>query len=205
MTNPTSLSDLKNSLCDLKPWQRTAFATAMAQRSLPNYALFSEMTGFGDTTELSHCLNMLWDCAAGQQSPKNFERLLERLEEQTPNVSQFDMYGVYPALNVITAITTAIYSTMDPTEEDAWSNAQLSLSTISQFLAEIVAPELEGKELSLFIKEHPLNLQQLDFMGEAIALLVSAKPNKEMKTALRQLAMNDNVSELGIDMEHYPP
>ncbi len=202
MTTFTPLNDLKKRLCALKPWQRTAFATAIAQRSLPNYALFAEMTGFGDTSELSHCLNMLWDCAAGQQSPKNFERLLERLEEQTPDVAQFDMYGVYPALNVITALTTAIYSTMDPAEDDAWSNAQLSLSTISQFLAEIEAPELEGKELSLFIKQHPLNLQQLDFMEEALALLELAKPNKEMKTALRQLAMNDNVSELGIGMEH---
>ena len=148
---------------------------------------------------------MLWDCAAGQQSPKNFERLLERLEEQTPEVNQFDMYGVYPALDMVAALTTAIQSAMDPHEDDAYSNARLSLATISQFITEIEAADEDGKApddkaLELLIESHPLIQQQLDFIEAAIDILKDAKPNKTMKTSLRELATNDGVSELGISL-----
>ena len=206
MTDLRALRRIEKTLKTMKPWQSTAFATAMAQRSLPNYVLFAEVTGFGDVSELNHCLNMLWDYAAGQQSSKNFERLLERLDEQTPDVNQFAMYGVYPALDMITALTTAIQSAMDPHEDDAYSNARLSLATISQFITEVETTDKDGSErddkaLALLIEQHPLIQHQLDFIEAAIELLQHAKPNKTMKTSLRELAMNDGVSELGISLE----
>ena len=87
MNEINDLYDLNKVIKPFKAWQLTAFATATAQRSLPNYGLFSEVTEFGDIAELNHTLNMLWDHVAGQQSAKNFERLLERLEEQTPSLA----------------------------------------------------------------------------------------------------------------------
>ncbi|MTI13674.1 YjaG family protein [Sansalvadorimonas verongulae] len=201
MTDSQHLKDPTKKIQKFKPWQFTAFCTAMAQRSLPNYALFSEVTEFGDTAELTHCLNMLWDHVAGQQSAKNFERLLERLEEQTPDVEQFDMYGVYPALDAIVSLTTAVHCSMEPSPEEALSNARLSLATIGKFLSQAEAPDLKGVELSQYIEQHPLTLQHLDFIDEAISLLGKSKPNQDMKKSLRQLATNDGISELGISLE----
>ncbi|CAM3663646.1 YjaG family protein [Parendozoicomonas haliclonae] len=201
MINPKVMAGLGKALADFKPWQLTAFCTATAQRSLPNYALFSDVTEFGDTAELTHTLNMLWDFIAGQQSAKNFERLLERLEEQTPDVQQFDMYGVYPALDAIVALTTAVHCAMEPSVDDATCNAKLTLSTIGRFISQIEVPELNGVELHQYIDEHPLMLQHLDFLDEAIRLLSTGKPNAELKKALRTLAINDGTSELGISLE----
>ena len=201
MTDSQNLKAPAKAIQTFKPWQLTAFCTAMAQRSFPNYGLFSEVTEFGDNAELIHSLNMLWDHVAGQQSSKNFERLLERLEEQTPDIEQFDMYGVYPALDAIVSLTTAVHCSMEPSIDDAFSNARLSLATIGKFLAQAEAPGLKGVELNQYIDQHPLTLQHLDFIDEVTALLSKSKPNQDMKKALRQLATNDGISELGISLE----
>ncbi|WP_281648070.1 YjaG family protein [Parendozoicomonas sp. Alg238-R29] len=201
MTDSQNLNDLAKATRKFKLWQLTALATAIAQRSWPNYALFSSVTEFGDSSELNHCLNMLWDHVAGQQSAKNFERLLERLEDQTPDVSQFDMYGVYPALDAIVSLTTAVHCSMNPSQDDALSNARLSLSTIGRFLSQVEVPDLKGVELNQYIEQHPLTLQHLDFIDEAVATLARSKPNQDMKKSLRLLATNDGISELGISLE----
>ncbi|MCL6271621.1 YjaG family protein [Sansalvadorimonas sp. 2012CJ34-2] len=201
MTDTAYLKDLGKKLQKFQPWKQTAFATAMAQRSLSNFGLFSQVTGFGDLSELKHCLNMLWDHIAGQQSAKNFERLLERLEEQTPDIDDFDMYGVYPALDAIVSLTTAVHCAMQPSADEALSNGELSLSTIGKFLGQTEASELKGTELSQYIDQHPLTLQHLDFIDEVCTLLSKAKPNADMKKKLRELALNDGLSELGISME----
>ncbi len=201
MTDTAYLNELGRKLHKFQPWKQTAFATAMAQRSLSNFGLFSEVTGFGDVSELKHCLNMLWDHIAGQQSAKNFERLLERLEEQTPNIDDFDMYGVYPALDAIVSLTTAVHCAMQPSSEEAVSNGRLSLSTIGKFLGHMEAADLKGTELSQYVDQHPLMLQHLDFIDEVCQILGKAKPNPELKKQLRALACNDNISELGISLE----
>ncbi len=192
---------LEKTLKDFKPWQWTAFSTAIAQRSLPNYGLFSEVTGFGDASELNHALNMLWDHIAGQQSAKNFERLLERLEEQTPDLDNFDMYGVYPALDAIVSLTTAVHCAMNPDSEDADSNARVSFSTISRFTSQVEVPDLSGVELNQYLEKSPLMLQHLDFIDELVNLLKNGKPNPETRKALRTLATNEGISELGISLE----
>ena len=201
MSNTAYLQDLGRKLHNFRPWQQTAFATAMAQRSLPNFGLFAEVTGFGDLDELKHCLNMLWDHSAGLQSAKNFERLLERLEQQTPDIDDFDMYGVYPALDAIVSLTTAVHCAMQPSAEEALSNGRLSLSTIGRLLGQTEAQELRGTELSQYIDQHPLTLQHLDFIDEVCELLAQGKPNQETRKKLRELALNSGVSELGISME----
>ncbi len=201
MTDLEATRDLGRAMKGFKPWQITAFVTATAQRSLPNYALFSEVTGFGDISELTHSLNMLWDFIAGQQSAKNFETLLERLEEQTPDVEQFDMYGVYPALDAIVALTTAVHCAIEPSLDDALSNATLSLSTIYRFLSHVEVTDLKGVELNQYIEQHPLTLQQLDFLEEVVSLIDRGKPNAELKKALRLLASNEGISELGISID----
>ena len=201
MTDKTYLQILGKKVRHFQPWQQTAFATAFAQRSLNNFGLFSTVTGFGDISELQHCLNMLWDHIAGQQSAKNFERLLERLEEQTPAIDNFDMYGVYPALDAIVSLTTAVHCSMQPSAEEALSNAELSLSTIGKFLGQTEATELKGVELSQYIDQHPLTLQHLDFIDEVCDQLAKAKPNAAIKKSLRELAINGGFSELGICLD----
>ena len=186
----------------LAPWQLTALATAATERAWPNFALFSELTEFGAPEEVRHCLNMLWDYVSGLQSSKNFERLLERLDENTPAIDDFDMFGVQPALDFSVGLHCAIHCAMKASIDEAASALTLSLSTIGKFIKYTEASELKGTELTQYIEEHELFEVQLSFISELISTISQQqKESKEFSRELRLFSANDGVSQLGISLE----
>lgn len=188
----------------LKPWQMTTLATAICERAWPNYALFAEIAQFGAPGEVRHCLNMLWDNAAGLQSAKNFERLLEKLDNNTPELDDFNMFGVHLAQDFIVGLNCSINCAMaiDPPETEVASVLTLSLSTIGKFIKYAEAPDLKGIELTQYIEQHELYALQVAFINELINdLKKDPKQNKEFTRELRQVAANEGISQLGISME----
>ena len=188
----------------LKPWQMTTLASAICERAWPNYALFADITGFGTATDVRHCLNMVWDNAAGLQSAKNFERLLEKLDVNTPELDEFDMFGVHPALDFIVSLNCAVSCAMamEPQETDVANVLTLSLSTIGKFIKYAEAPELKGTELTQYIEQHELNIVQLEFIEELIQKIRKLpRQNKDIVRELKTLAANDGISHLGISMD----
>ncbi|KEI72715.1 DUF416 family protein [Endozoicomonas elysicola] len=186
----------------LSSWQLTALATATTEQAWPNFALFSELTEFGEPNEVRHCLNMLWDYTAGLQSSKNFERLLERLDENTPALEEFDMFGVQPALDFSVSLHCAINCAMKASVDDAASALTLSLSTIGKFIKYTEAAELKGTELTQYIEEHELFEVQLNFMSELISMVCQQKKQtKEFTREVRMFSANDGISQLGISLD----
>ncbi|WP_066017059.1 DUF416 family protein [Endozoicomonas atrinae] len=186
----------------LSPWQLTTLATAVTERAWPNFALFAELAEFGQPDDVRHCLNMLWDFTAGLQSSKNFERLLERLDENTPIPEDFDMFGVQPALDFSVSLNCAINCAMKASIDEAASALTVSLSTIGKFIKYTEAAELKGTELTQYIEEHELFEFQLRFIHELIWMVSQQKkPSKEFTKELRLLSANDGVSQLGISLD----
>lgn len=186
----------------LSPWQLTLLATATTERAWPNFALFAELTGFGEPEDVRHSLNMLWDCTAGLQSAKNFERLLERLEENTPSPEDFDMFGVQPALDFSVGLHCALNCAMKASADEVASALTVSLSTIGKFIKLTEAPDLKGTELTQYIEEHELFGMQLRFIAALIKRISAEKKQSQAFTKeLRLLAANDGISQLGISLE----
>lgn len=188
----------------LKPWHLTALTAAVSERALPNFLLFSEITEFGDPSEVRHTLNMLWDNVAGLQSAKNFERLFEKLDDNTPELDDFDMFGVHPALDVIVGLNCCVNCAMqnEAPEAEAASALTLSLSTIGKFIKYIEASELNGVQLTQYIEQHGLYTSQLEFIDSLIALLKKTpKQNKDFARSLQKEAANEGISQLGISLE----
>ena len=186
---------------NLPEWKLTAVTTAIAERSWPNFALFSELVEFGDAPESRHCLNMLWDNVAGHQSAKNFERLLEKLEPSIPNLDEFEMFGAQPAHDAIISAVCAVNCAMAPDAGEAASALTLSLSTIGKFIKYSEALELNGIELQQYVEQHEMYLQQLDFIDEVFDTLTKAKQTPETMKKLRTLAKNDGISHIGISLD----
>ncbi|WP_419835815.1 DUF416 family protein [Endozoicomonas atrinae] len=183
-------------------WQLTTLASAVTERAWPNFALFAELAEFGQPDDVRHCLNMLWDFTAGLQSSKNFERLLERLDENTPIPEDFDMFGVQPALDFSVSLNCAINCAMKASIDEAASALTVSLSTIGKFIKYTEAAELKGTELTQYIEEHELFEIQLRFIHELISMVSQQKkPSKEFTKELRLLSANDGVSQLGISLD----
>ena len=186
----------------LSQWQLTALATAVTERAWPNFALFAELAAFGEPARVRHYLNMLWDYTAALQSSKNFERLLESLDENTPAVEEFDMFGVQPALDFTVSLHCAIHCAMKSSPDETASALTLSLSTVGKLIKYTEAEELRGVELTQYIEGHELFEAQLGFIDELIQRLARQKqPTKAFIKELRLFAANDGVSQLGISLD----
>lgn len=185
----------------LSPWKLCALTTAMAEQGWPHFALFSQLSGYGEAQEVRHCLDLLWDHVAGVQSAKNFERLVERIEDNTPCPDDFTMYGVHPALDALVCIQCALQCAMMPSEEEAASAMTLSLNTIGKFIRYNEEPGLKGTELYQYIEQQPLYLAQLDFIDSLSDCIRREKrQNIDAMKRIRQLAQNDGYSHLGISL-----
>lgn len=199
-------ADLYLSLKQLKHWQQVAFITALAERNLPNYQLFSEICEFGDTRVLRQNLNLLWDCAAGLQSAKNFESQLDLLEENTPDPQKFDNYGAYPALDCCVLINSALSCAMKESLDEVLNATELSLSTVAQLIdfTERLDSVVDSDEdnFDQYIAQHSLYLQELDFQHQLFKLVSQhSNPSKSLIKLLRTLAQNEGVSSIGIAID----
>jgi len=78
----------------IEPWsaaQRTALATAMAERWLPAYETFSKDEDWGDPAILRQSLNTIWDTLSGQVSTSvNWNALERQVDHITPHMDDFD-------------------------------------------------------------------------------------------------------------------
>ncbi|MCL6415341.1 YjaG family protein [Aestuariirhabdus sp. Z084] len=188
-------------LDQLNHWQQIAFLCALGEHSLPNYQLFSELCDSGDPAVLRQNLNLLWDCAAGIQSAKNFEKQVDLLEENTPNPTHFDSYGARPALDSCVLISAALSCAMKASLDDCQSASILSLATVAEFLEFSGALETDS--------DQPAPLQDQDLYQQEQAfqqlvcdrLLAHKTPTKAFIKQLRELAHNDGVSHIGISVD----
>jgi len=115
-------------------WQKIAYAAALVSRMYPNYALFSELTETGDKTVFENILNLVWEFASGENQQIDFCKQQDKLEPITPDPEQFDMYGVWPALDAVVALASLL-SVCDRFDREEISNISIvSRATIISFL-----------------------------------------------------------------------
>ncbi|ODC05039.1 hypothetical protein BFW38_17370 [Terasakiispira papahanaumokuakeensis] len=198
---PPSTKSFNARLRELRHWQQVAFAAALAQRSLINYRLFSEMTDFGDAQALHHLVDLLWESVLVPDAKINFAVQQENLQPLIPDPEQFDMYGVYPAIDAAMAVDMALELAQEADSEAVIRASKLSRSTVRQYLELTADDALEGAELAQWVRQQPLMSDENDFQDEVL-LQVAAhkKPPKDAMKALRQLARNEGFSNLGLSL-----
>ena len=144
---------------------------------------------------------MLWDCSAGLQSAKNFERLLERLDDNTPAPEDFDMFGVQPALDFAVGLHCAINCAMKASVDEVASALTVSFSTIGKLIKYTEASELKGTELAQYIAGHELYQVHQQFVTELITMVSQQqKQTREFIRELQRFSANEGVSQLGISL-----
>ncbi|MCW8885336.1 MAG: YjaG family protein [Motiliproteus sp.] len=192
-------TNLREQLQSFQPWQLAALTAAQAERMFPNYQLFAQLVeGAGDADVVRMALDKVWDHLC-QRGKVNFETQMERVEAQIPNVEDYDMYGVYPALDAVVAVCAAINQVEKATVEEALNSAQLSEECVATYLEVIAEADLSDEELVRFINTHELMEQELDFRQQVIGKLsASDKQQAKLLDAIRDLANNEGVSNIGI-------
>ena len=151
---------------DLSKKPAIAFSAALLQRMLPNYELFCDVTEFGDKELTAKLVDLIWEWLNASKAKINIAVQLEKLEEVTPDVENFDNFGVYPALDFCMALAATLQIMSDEEPSGAVIVAKLSQGGVEAYLLALSATDLSNEE----IKQDPLMQFEIETQLEVLAM-----------------------------------
>lgn len=182
-------------LAEAEPWRQLAVAAAVVARMQPNFALFCELSGHPGNPVYAGQLGLVWDYAAGINTRIDFDRQQAKLEAITPDPAQWDMYGVWPALDATVALA-ALLSCCERFEPVEIATVfEVSRATIGGFL------DARGEEYS---GHHPLFVREADFIERILAVALSPDGSRKQRVAaVRRAATAETAtgSNIGLAVE----
>jgi len=186
----------------LSLWQKVAFGAGLLERMLPNYQIFSDTAGFGETKVLRNQLDLIWQWLDKSSSCKiNYDAQLTKLEPQIPDPEEFDTFGVFPALDVCMALMSLLQGMQDKSGEGLNNVARLSENSVSYYVELLLAQEDETQQVSADkIAEHPLMQWECATQHEVFDFLLTSPENKASCKKIKSLVLEEGMSNLGIEI-----
>jgi uncharacterized protein YjaG (DUF416 family) len=190
----------------LSHWQQIAFSSALLERMLPNYHMFSESCHFGDYALLRNQLELVWQWLdKNNQTKININAQLNKLEEQTPDPEEFDSFGVFPALDVCMAMMSLLQlmqsNGQDKSHEDIHSVSRLSHNSVSYYVELLLVDEGATQVQPSDINDHPLAIWEKETQNELFDFLKFAAENKRSCQLAKEMVLSEGLSNLGIEIE----
>lgn len=182
--------------------QQGILSLILLQRMLPNYQLFTAVTDFPQPHQIENVMNSLWERLLVHGSKLNFVALEEKVEILTPDETDFEMYGVYPAIYFCTGLLNYIAGQQTEDDYDAVAIAKISQGCIVH-LIEYQAGDVELDNSA--IREHELMVNEVELLTELISWLESFDMKKlsanDIKKQCIAKAYADGVTNIGIAVE----
>lgn len=171
-----------------------AFSAALLQRMVPNYQLFCEVSGFAEPNTLSLCLDLIWERLVSPKSRINFALQREKIEEATPDVADFDAFGVYPALDAAMAMSATLNLILNDDPSGAVVVSKLSQGSVEAYLL------ASGEAQEDTIKEHPLMQFEIAVQQELLNAVRQSSAMPKKKAILLDIATREGMSNIGIEL-----
>lgn len=186
----------------LQGWRECAYLLALAERAFPNYALFADAVGMKSGGKMRQLLDLAWGTLQLDTSEAAIPQLLSKLETLSPNVDEFDAYGVYPAFDFCQLLEQAILNRLNPNKHRATDASQLATKTVMDFVEMSEGEGMDDDELIRLFEQHPLLKEDKIFQRDTVLALKRQRvPSEDFIEELRSDASNDGVSNLGISLD----
>lgn len=185
---------------ELEGWQAVAFSAALLERMLPNYQLFCELMNFGDAVQYRNTLNNIWDSLSHPKSKINFAVQLEKVESAVPDASNFDNFGVYPAIDACIAMSATIQLILKEDLQGAVVVSKLSQGGVEAYIEASSESALQNTE----IKAHPLMQWEIALQTQLLDEIAQVKRNAVGCQQLKCLALAEGISNIGIEITDLP-
>lgn len=180
-------------------WKHVIFMASLCERMYPNYAMFCQRTGFGDAALYRRILDLVWETETVKDAKVNFDSQLEKLEEAIPVADDYDLYGVYPAIDACVALSELIHSRLSgETLEHAIEVSKCSITTVAMLEMTQAGREMSDDELG----ENPAIEQEWDIQWEIFRLLAACEERDiELIKGLRADLREAGESNIGINLQ----
>ena len=183
---------------ELNYLQKAVLGGALLERMLPNYALFSEATGFGDGSVFRSALSVCWDKILLPKSKISLEKQIEKIEPNVPELNDFDMFGVYPAIDTATALLGMLHGLMAKDEQEFLNISKISQASVARYIEYQLTVDGELAD-NKAVREHPLMQYEIDVLAELIDFVEQmGRITSENVKELKQLAVSDGQTNIGI-------
>jgi hypothetical protein len=148
-------------------------------------------------------LDLVWEWLQVRRAKINFDKLQEELELITPEVNNFDMFGVYPALDAMTALDTMLNGITQQDSSDFIDVAKISQASVAR-LIEHESADLDittEAELKKVVRDHELMNYEMECLAELISLVqpIQSFGRAEVQL-LRSWVQEQGVTNLGMEL-----
>ncbi len=183
----------------LESWQHVTFMASLCERMYPNYAMFCHEAEFGDAQLYRRMLDLVWETLTVKGAKINFDSQLEKLEEAIPNADDYDMYGVYPAIDACVGLSEVLHAMLSgETLEHAIEVSKTSITTVAMLEMTQAGREMTDEEL----KENPAVEEEWDIQWEIFRLLAACEERDvELIKGLRADLREAGTSNIGINIQ----
>lgn len=185
---------------ELSRKQQSLLSLMLLERMKPNYELFVQVTEFPQPYVLDNLVNSLWQRTLIAGTKVSLSAMENKIEEMTPDIKDFDMYGVYPAIYFCTALLTYINGEASEDEYDSVAIAKVSQGSIVHLIEYQADAEIDNSE----IREHELMQAEVAFLSDAIDWLEQVTFKKSEANNIQKLALEkafaDGVTNIGIEI-----
>ncbi|MDU5502387.1 MAG: DUF416 family protein [Enterobacter sp.] len=167
----------------LESWQHVTFMACLCERMYPNYAAFCKQTGFGDGHIYRRILDLIWET-------------LTVKDAKVKVADDFDLYGVYPAIDACVALSELLHSRLSgETLEHAIEVSKASITTVAMLEMTQEGREMTDEEL----RANPAVEQEWDIQWEIFRLLAECEERDiELIKGLRADLREAGESNIGI-------
>lgn len=182
----------------LESWQHVTFMACLCERMYPNYNEFCRQTGFGDASLYRRILDLVWETLLVKEAKVNFDNQLEKLEDAVPSADDYDIYGVYPAIDACIALGELIHSRLSgSTLEHAVAISETSIRTVAMLEMTQAGREMTDDELNAL----PAIEDEWDVQWEIYRLLAASEERDlALIAGLRSDLREAGNSNIGINL-----
>lgn len=184
----------------LTRWQQQIFSASLIQRMLPNYAYFSQAVEFGDYSVLSNQMDIIWQKLDQRPIQFNLQAQLEKLQTNIPQQQNFDMFAVYPAIDVCSGLVCLLESFEDKESRLANDISLLSLNSVKAYLSLRLLDEgVDAGRIDEVIESDSLFLWELETQQELYEFAVKSKPSQKNSQAIKAMSLSQRLTNLAIE------
>ena len=182
----------------LESWQHLTFTACLCERMYPNYAVFCQQTGFADPSLYRRILDLIWEILTVKDAKVNFDNQLEKLEDIIPDGDDYDIYGVYPAIDACAALSELIHTRLSgETLEHAIAVSEISVGTVAVLEMTQAGREMSDDELN----ELPAVEEEWDIQWEIYRLLAACEERDiELIKGLKSDLRDAGISNIGVSL-----
>jgi uncharacterized protein YjaG (DUF416 family) len=163
------------------------FGLFVAERLLPNYAVFSREQSFGDVQVLRNALDLAWNWLEGKAVDADaVESMIEACESVAPDTDEFSSLYVSAALDAANSTVNVLRLLTEGDSDLAVENGTFGRDTVDLYVQEIEGMPPNSPDLEERIRLHPLMQSEIVEQYDALKAIESGLTATEARRVWSQ-------------------